>query len=124
MIKHYAKIKSLFDWACGLVLIASLVVSLKVSNTTKEIVHEVEHYHETIVKHASETKIKYLHDTVYIKVPEPVTIERKETVYFSMIYNPNTENTTILSNEEVDNLRKHRKDFLERNEQMKAQQAK
>ena len=116
---HYAKIKGLFDWLCGVVSIASLVVSLRVSHTTKEIVREVEHYHETVVEHPPVTEIEYLHDTVYVKIPEVVRIVQRDTVYFPLIYNPNTDRTTILSDPEVDELRKHRDSFLKK---MKAQQ--
>lgn len=117
-MKHY--IKTTFDWIAGIASILGLVVSWCVSQTTKEIVREVEHYHETVVEHPPITEIRYLHDTVYVKVPEPVTIERKETVYFPMIYNSNTGNTTILSKKEIDSIRKHREDFLEEMERMKA----
>lgn len=100
------------------------MVSWCVSRTTKEIVRNVEHYHETVVEHAPKTEIKYLHDTVHIKVPEPVTIIRRDTVYFPLIYNPNTGNTTILSDEEVDRIRKNKDRFLDLIERMKAQRNK
>ena len=119
MRAYYAKIKSLFDWLCGVVSIASLVVSLSVSHTTKEIVREVEHYHETVVEHPAVTEIEYLHDTVYVKIPEMVTIVRRDTVYFPLIYNSDTGNT--ISEDEI---RRHRESFLEMIEQMKAQRNK
>ena len=123
-MKHYAKIKGLFDWVCGVVSIASLAVSLRVSNTTKEIVREVEHYHETVVEHPSVTEVKYLHDTVYIKGPEVVTIVQRDTVYFPLIYNSDTGKTTVLSKEEINGIYKDRENFLKMVEQMKAQRNK
>lgn len=123
-MKGYAKIKTAFDLFVGIVSLLGFAVSLwsawiayQTTRKAQEIVREVyQYYHDTVIEHQR--------DTVYVKVPEPVMIDRKETVYFPLIYNPDTGNTAVLSNAEIDSIRKHREDFLEGMERMKGRRAK
>lgn len=123
-MKGQAKIKTAFDWFVGIVSLLGFAVSLwstwiayQTTRKAQEIVREVhQYYHDTVIEHQR--------DTVYVKVPEPVTIVRKDTVYFPLIYNPNTGNTTILSDAEIAGILEDKADFLERIERMKARRNK
>lgn len=119
-MKGYAGIKTAFDWFVGIASLLGFAVTLwsakiayQTTQKAQEIVREVhQYYHDTVIEHQR--------DTVYVKVPEPVAIVRRDTIYFPVIYNSGTGSMTVLSDAELDILRRHREDFLKKIEQMRA----